>query len=53
MPDLPRAVFFDLDDTLIDDSSNVDSGWRAAVSDFAPSDIDADTLVSLIHEIRD
>ncbi len=53
MPDLPRALFFDLDDTLIDDSSNVDSGWRAAVSDFAPSGTDTDALVRLIHEVRD
>ncbi len=28
---LPRAIFFDLDDTIIDDSSNVESGWLAAV----------------------
>lgn len=53
MPDLPRAMFFDLDDTLIDDSSNVDSGWRAAVGDLAPSGIDTGTLLALVHEVRD
>ena len=53
MPDLPRPMFFDLDDTLIDDSSNIDSGWRTAVGEIAPPDITTDVLVSLIHEIRD
>lgn len=52
MPDLPRAFFFDLDDTIIDDSSNVDSGWRTAVSEFV-STTDAAELVRLVHEVRD
>ncbi len=27
----PRAIFLDLDDTIIDDSSSVDGGWRTAI----------------------
>jgi putative hydrolase of the HAD superfamily len=53
MSDLPRALFFDLDDTIIDDSSNVDRGWRAAVMEFAPSGVDIDELVRHVHEVRD
>lgn len=53
MPDLPRAFLFDLDDTLIDDSSNVDSGWRTAVADFVSPHTDVDHLVRLVHEVRD
>ncbi len=53
MPDLPRALFFDLDDTIIDDSGNVDIAWRSAVSDCAPSGLDTRALVQLVHEIRD
>jgi hypothetical protein len=29
--DLPAAIFFDLDDTILDDSANVFDGWRIAV----------------------
>jgi len=53
MPDLPCALFFDLDDTIIDDSSNVQSGWRTAVADHAPSGLDVNALVELIREVRD
>ena len=53
MPDLPRALFFDLDDTIIDDSSNVDSGWRTAVTKLAPSGLEVDALLRLIHEVCD
>jgi putative hydrolase of the HAD superfamily len=53
MPDLPRALFFDLDDTLIDDSSNVDSGWRTAVTEFGPDGLEVDALLRLVHEVRD
>jgi len=53
MPDLPRAIFFDLDDTLIDDSSNVDSGWRTAIAEFAPSGLEVDALLPLVHKVRD
>jgi len=53
MSEVPRALFFDLDDTIIDDSSNVDSSWRTAVSDLAPAhSIDTDALLRLIHEVR-
>jgi putative hydrolase of the HAD superfamily len=53
MPDLPRALFFDLDDTLIDDSSGVDAGWRTAIGEHAPAGLDRDKLLRLVHEVRD
>lgn len=53
MPRLPRAFFFDLDDTIIDDSGNVQSGWHMAVEEHAPSGLDRDALIRLIHEVRD
>jgi putative hydrolase of the HAD superfamily len=54
VPDLPRALFFDLDDTIIDDSSNVDASWRTAVRQFAvPIGIEGNTLLKLVHEVRD
>jgi putative hydrolase of the HAD superfamily len=49
---LPRAVFLDLDDTIIDDSSSVDGGWRTAVVEHAQS-IDAQSLVDAVFEVRD
>jgi putative hydrolase of the HAD superfamily len=51
MPELPRALFFDLDDTIIDDSSNVDTAWRSAIAAFVGSEVDA--LLGLVHEVRD
>jgi len=53
MPELPRALFFDLDDTIIDDSSNVKSGWRTAIGELAPRGLDIEALVALVHEVRD
>jgi putative hydrolase of the HAD superfamily len=32
----PRAVFFDLDDTLLDTSGGVDASWQATAAEFAP-----------------
>jgi putative hydrolase of the HAD superfamily len=53
--DLPRAIFFDLDDTIIDDSSNVTAGWlgameseAAALAGLSPADV-----VTVVHEVRD
>ena len=50
----PRANFFDLDDTLIDDSANVQTGWLAAVEAEAGQlgDIQPQALVAAIHEVR-
>ncbi|HEU0074219.1 MAG TPA: HAD family hydrolase [Dehalococcoidia bacterium] len=53
MPDLPRAFFFDLDDTLIDDSGQVDSGWRTAIAELVSSHTELDALLRLVHEVRD
>jgi putative hydrolase of the HAD superfamily len=51
---LPRAIFFDLDDTLIDDSADIDSGWTTACNEACnPSrGIDPQTLIKHIHEVR-
>ena len=49
----PRAIFFDLDDTLIDDSSGVDSGWREAITACtAGLAIDIETLVDSVFKVR-
>jgi putative hydrolase of the HAD superfamily len=53
MPELPRAFFFDLDDTIIDDSGNVETGWRTAIGELAPRGLDIEALVALVHEVRD
>lgn len=52
---LPRAILFDLDDTIIDDSSNIVEGWLAAVTSEArslggrrPAEV-----VATVHEVRD
>jgi putative hydrolase of the HAD superfamily len=51
---LPRAIFFDLDDTIIDDSANVDEGWRAAVESeaIALTGIAPVEIVSTVHAVR-
>jgi len=48
-------VFLDLDDTLIDDSSSVDSGWTLACSEAAArvDGLDAGVLKASILEVRD
>jgi putative hydrolase of the HAD superfamily len=55
MHDLPRAIFFDLDDTIIDDSANVHDAWltvvesrSSALPGLAPADV-----VALVHEVRE
>ena len=50
----PSAIFFDLDDTIIDDSSGVDSGWRRALlENTAGINADLDALVARVHGVRD
>jgi putative hydrolase of the HAD superfamily len=52
--DLPAAIFFDLDDTILDDSANTDEHWRRAVEthtrDLAGLNLDA--LLEAIHSTR-
>ena len=50
----PRAIFFDLDDTIIDDSSNIEEAWLAAIESesrafggVAPGEV-----VAVVHEVR-
>ena len=52
--DLPHAILFDLDDTIIDDSSNVTEGWLRAVESEARvlGDIAAADVVAAVHEVR-
>ncbi len=52
--DLPAAIFFDLDDTILDDSANVDAGWQTAVETHARelAGIDLDALLAAIHTVR-
>ncbi len=50
----PRAIFFDLDDTIIDDSSSVDSGWRTAIGESAATlGVDSDALAGQVRKVRD
>ena len=49
---LPRAVFLDLDDTIIDDSSSVDGGWRTAVGEHVGG-VDLERLLDAVFEVRD
>ncbi len=53
--DTPRAILFDLDDTILDDSSTSDSGWRATCGEAAgrTPGLDADRLVAAINAARD
>jgi putative hydrolase of the HAD superfamily len=52
--DLPRAILFDLDDTIIDDSSNIEDGWLAAVESEARAlgGLPARDIVAAVHEVR-
>ncbi|HLF78248.1 MAG TPA: HAD family hydrolase [Dehalococcoidia bacterium] len=47
----PHAIFLDLDDTIIDDSSSVDSGWRAAIEEHAGG-LDTEALTATVFEVR-
>ena len=52
--DLPRAILFDLDDTIIDDSSNVDDGWTKAIQGEAAvlGGLILSDVVATVHEVR-
>jgi putative hydrolase of the HAD superfamily len=52
---LPAAIFFDLDDTIIDDSANVIDGWRTAVTTHARdlAGIDLEALLAAIEAVRE
>jgi putative hydrolase of the HAD superfamily len=52
---LPRAILLDLDDTILDDSGGVDSGWRAVCAEAASriDGVDAGVLKAAILEVRD
>ena len=52
---LPRAILFDLDDTIIDDSSNVESAWLAAIEAEAASldGLSAAGIVAAVHQVRE
>ena len=52
--DLPDAIFFDLDDTILDDSANVDAGWRTAAETLTRelTGLDLDSLLAAIHAVR-
>jgi putative hydrolase of the HAD superfamily len=51
---MPRALLFDLDDTLIDDSTSVGSAWNAVCEEAAVEapGLDAVALLARIHEVR-
>ena len=49
---LPRALFLDLDDTIIDDSSLVESGWQIAIAE-SVSGPDIEVLAASVFEVRD
>ena len=52
--DLPAAIFFDLDDTILDDSANADEHWRTAVDthtrDLAGLNLDA--VLDTVQAVR-
>lgn len=54
MSELPQAIFFDLDDTIIDDSSNVHEVWRAAVESEARvlAGLDIEEILAHVQAIR-
>jgi len=51
----PRAIFLDLDDTIIDDSSSVDGGWRTAIQEHAHSlrGLEAQDVANAVFAVRD
>ena len=49
---MPQAIFLDLDDTVIDDSSSVEEGWRTAIREHSHG-IDGDGLIAAVFAVRD
>jgi putative hydrolase of the HAD superfamily len=49
---IPRAVFLDLDDTIIDDSSSVVGGWRAAIGEHLHG-VEVQAVLDAIFAVRD
>lgn len=54
-PPLPHAIFLDLDDTIIDDSSSVAPGWSAALQEHAGrlAGIELEAFLPLLNSLRD
>jgi putative hydrolase of the HAD superfamily len=52
VPAAPDAVLFDLDDTLIDYSGNVEACWDAACARVAPAGVDPAAVARAIHGVR-
>jgi len=54
-PGLPPVVLLDLDDTILDDSSQVSECWREACLDHRPGlgDLDPEALHDTIERVRD
>ena len=52
--ELPRAILFDLDDTIIDDSSNVNEGWLVAIESEAVAlgGLEATDVLAVVNEVR-
>jgi putative hydrolase of the HAD superfamily len=51
---LPKAIFLDLDDTIVDDSSSVDTGWTLACQEAGSElQIDPFRLKETIFVVRD
>jgi putative hydrolase of the HAD superfamily len=51
---LPRAILFDLDDTILAFSDTADEAWPVICEQFAPDlDVSAATLLQSINETRD
>jgi putative hydrolase of the HAD superfamily len=52
--DLPAAIFFDLDDTILDDSANTDEHWRTAAEIHTRelAGLDIDGLLEAIQSMR-
>ena len=54
-PDLPAAIFFDLDDTILDDSANVYEAWRTAVESHQRelAGLGLEALLTTIETVRE
>lgn len=50
----PQAILFDMDDTIIDDSSNVEPAWRSVCEEAAKQTegLDADALLAALGPVR-